>query len=139
MGLQAAVGKGVRTRAGVLAQRARGGDVDDARDELGHLEDVRAVSSERVSKQLLTLALHSLTHSLIDPITSLTHLSQPFHYKPTWLTHSLTHPLGSLTHLHAAATLRMIGSRRAASCAAIAAIRQSRTLTAHIAVDIALM
>lgn len=139
MGLQAAVGKGVRTRAGVLAQRARGGDVDDARDELGHVEDVRAVSSERVSKQLLTHALHSLTHSLIDPITSLTHLSQPLHYKPTWLTHSLTHPLGSLTHLHAAATLRMIGSRRAASCAAIAAIRQSRTLTAHIAVDIALM
>ena len=35
------VGVGVRARASVLAQCARGGDVDDARDELGHLEDVR--------------------------------------------------------------------------------------------------
>eukprot|EP00964_Phaeocystis_antarctica_P128487 scaffold92278_cov62-Phaeocystis_antarctica.AAC.6 len=34
---------GLQACAGVLAQGARGGDVDDARDELGHLEDVRAV------------------------------------------------------------------------------------------------
>ena len=112
MGLQAAVGKGVRTRAGVLAQRARGGDVDDARDELGHVEDVRAVSSERVSKQLLTLALHSLTHSLIDPITSLTHLSQPLHYKLTWLTHSLTHALTWLTHSLTHLALSLTCTRR---------------------------
>ena len=112
MGLQAAVGKGVRTRAGVLAQGARGGDVDDARDELGHVEDVRAVSSERVSKQLLTLALHSLTHSLIDPITSLTHLSQPLHYKLTWLTHSLTHALTWLTHSLTHLALSLTCTRR---------------------------
>ena len=44
IGRDAVVDADVRARARVLAEGARCGDVDDAGDELGHLEDVRPVS-----------------------------------------------------------------------------------------------